>query len=240
MTRLVVKSHRPWQFAMAVIGLSSAVAIVTWIVLDSSHWTYIINRVSGNDEIRQLLENNQELRKENGKLQEQIIKYEQITQVDRETTAMMQEELVGLQDEIYRLKHELEFYQGVMDSARNISGMDVHGLYIEPLARENQYHMKIVLTHVTKSARIIEGRLDIAIEGTQNREKTKLDLAGLSLDENIDLTFSLKSFRMFEYRFELPPEFLAEKVQIRIVSGNRSEPAMDKVYDWPEIGRWGV
>ncbi len=240
MPRLVIKSHRPWQFAAAVILLSMAIAILTWTMLDRSHWSYIVNRITGNNESRQLWENNQELIKESRQLQEQIIRYEQTTRLDQETTAMMQEELVNLQDEIYRLKHELEFYQGVMDSARNITGIDIHGLYIEPLARENQYHMKLVLTHVTKSAKVIEGRLDIAIEGLQNRERIKLDLSGLSLDEKIDLTFTLKSFRMVEYRFELPPEFLAEKVQVRILSGSRNEPAMDKVYDWPETNKRGI
>jgi hypothetical protein len=209
------------------------IATVTWLLLDSSHWSLINDRLGDNNDSRSLLEANDALLKQNKELQDRVLMFERTTEVDKETATLLQEEMIALQNEIYRLKRELEFYQGVMDSARQITGMDVHGIHVEPLNRENQYLIKLVLTRAAKSDKVMTGGLDINIEGMQNNRKIRLNLARVSIDEKPDMTFELKNFARVEYQLELPADFLAERVLVQVSPKDKNELAISKVYDWP-------
>ena len=233
MPQLVIKDHRPWQQAIAIITLSAAVALLTWLLLDNTHWKLIYDRSSGNLDVKGLLEANQALTQENRELNGKVMMLEQTTRLDKETAILMQEDLKSLQDEIYGLKRELEFYQGVMDAARKIADLDIHGLFVEQLTRQNQYRMKLVLTHVAKSDKVLKGRLIIDIEGTAGGGKQRLAVDKLAIGEAANLAFELKNFKRMEYEFELPPEFSAERVLVQVSTTDRGAPGMTRIFDWP-------
>jgi hypothetical protein len=232
MPKLVIKSHRPWQMALAIIALSAIIAVFTWLLLDTNHWQVIYNQLRGNITTKELLESNQAFREENNELKGTIVRLQQTTQLDKETAIHLQNELKSLQDEVYRQKRELEFYQGVMDTTRGVSGLDIHGLYVEPLFKPNQYVIKLVLTNVTRSDKLLEGYLELQINGIKDSKKQKLNLSDLVLDENTDFKFELKSFRRVEFNFKLPNEFLAERVLVQVYVGNAKEPPINKIFDW--------
>ncbi len=233
MPRLVIKSHRPWQWTIAIIALSMAIALVTFLLLDNSYWRILTASIGENNNTQTLQETNRELELENRELNNRILMLEQTTRLDKETATMLQGEMIVLQDQIYQQKQELEFYQGVMDAARKTVGMDIHGLYIEPVNGNNRYLLKLVLTHVSKNDSVIKGSLNITIEGAQNGERNRLDMAGLSIDEKPEFGFEIKSFKRLEYRFELADGFVADQVVVRIEPKTSGESAISKTYDWP-------
>ena len=170
MSGLVVKTHRPWQFAVAIVVLSMFLATLTWLMLDKSHWSIIYDRIGDNQDWKHLWEVNQSLQEERVALQDRVLMLERTTSVDKQTAALLQDEIKTLQETIYTLKGELEFYQGIMDSTRDSKGLNVHGIYIEPLSQPQAYRLKLVLTHVAKSSILAEGSMTISIVGTQNAE----------------------------------------------------------------------
>jgi hypothetical protein len=232
MPRLVIKSHRPWQMAIAIIALSMVISVFTWFLLDNNHWQVIYNQLSGNLKTKDLIETNQTLEDANSELQGKVLMLLQTTQLDKETAVHMQNELMSLQDEIYRLKRELEFYQGVMDTTRRVTGLDIHGIYVEPLLKPNQYVIKLVLTNVATSDRVLEGKLDINFEGIQNNNKQRMNINDILISESTDLSFELKSFKRVEYVFELPAEFAVSRVQVNVNVKNANELPISKIYDW--------
>jgi hypothetical protein len=169
---------------------------------------------------------------ENNELTSRMLMLEQTTRVDQDTAIHVQNELKSLQEEIYQLKRELEFYQGVMDTTRRVTGLDIHGIYVEPLAKPNQYVVKLILTNVARNDRIIEGNLVIEIDGYQNNRKQKLNMGKLLIDDNVDLSFELKSFKRVEYLFELPGDFQAERVLVQVNPKNTKDNSINKIYDW--------
>ena len=50
MSSLVVKNHRPWQFAAAIVILSMFLASFTWLLLDKGHWALIYEQIGDNQE----------------------------------------------------------------------------------------------------------------------------------------------------------------------------------------------
>lgn len=233
MPRLVIKSHRPWQWTIAIIALSMAITLVTFLLLDNSFWRILTARIGESNTTLTLRETNRALEAQNRELNNRILMLEQTTSLDKETAVMLQAEMVDLQNQIYQQKQELEFYQGVMDAARKTVGMDIHGLYIEPVSVKNRYLLKLVLTHVSKNDNVIKGNLNINIEGTQNGERLRLALAGLSVNDKADFGFEIKSFKRLEYEFELAAEFVADQVVVLIEPKTGGESAISKTYDWP-------
>jgi hypothetical protein len=232
MSRLVVKSHRPWQFAAAVIVLSMFLATFTWLLLDKSHWSLIFDRIGDNDERKHLWEVNQSLLTERETFQERVLMLERTTSVDKQTAALLQDEIKSLQEKIYTQKGELEFYQGIMDATRNAKGLNVHGIYLEPLAQKQAYHLKLVLTHVAKGSTVVEGNMAIFVVGRLDGEEQQLKIEDIATGEAIDLSYKLRSFKRFETRLVLPDDFLAERVIVELKPKQKNQVMIREVFDW--------
>ncbi len=218
--------------AVAIISLSMVLSLITWLLLDTNHWQSIYRQLSGNSSARQLIEENQLLIAENEELKGKILMLEQTTRLDQETAIQMQNDIRLLQDEIYDLKRELEFYKGIMVTSKQVSGFDIHGIFINPLSKINNYNVKIVLTNVAKSDRLIEGTLDFTIDGTENNRKQSLKLSKIITDGSSDLSFQLKNFRQVEVNIQLPAEFEPDRIWVIANINKANTPPVSRYYDW--------
>lgn len=234
MTRLVVKPHRPVQFALAVILLSMLSAIVTWILLDNIHWSLIFTRLSANEERKQLGDTNRELEKENASLRERVMALQSDTNLDNQTSVILQDEIRDLQEEIFRLKGELQFYQGVMEASGEGKGLDVHGIFVRPLTQENGFRLKLILTHVSNKDAETEGRMDISLEGIQAGATRHVNLKDVTLDAAVDLTFKFRNFKRFESNLALPAGFSPQRVFVELQPRDEKQSKIKRVFDWPK------
>lgn len=219
--------------ALAIVTLSMVISLITWFFLDNNHWQVIHKQLIGNTSSKELIDENQVLQADNNELNEKILMLEQTTRLDQETAIGMQQELMVLQDEVYKLKRELEFYKGVMDTSKSASGFDIHGIYIEPLNKPGHYHMKVVLTNVDKADRLLEGSLDMNIDGMQNNRKQTLNISTIIVDELGGLSFELKNFKQIELNFALPLEFEPERVKVISNFNKANIPPLIRIYEWP-------
>lgn len=234
MSKLTVKSHRPVQWSVAIIALSTLVALFTWMMLDESHWSTIYSRMDVNRDYKHLSEVNRGLEKENKRLNEVVLMMKREAEVDKKTAVLLQKNVQSMQDQIYRLKGELEFYQGVMDATRESTGLNIQGIHIESLPQENSYRLKVVLTHVAKGIRIAEGNMTVTIEGVKNGEPSNLNLKDITLDQGLDLSFKFRNFKRFESDLELPAEFVPRRVLVKLQPRGVKQATIKRVFDWPE------
>ena len=234
MTRLVVKSHRPLQFALAVILLSMLTAVVSWTLLDNLHWSLIFDRLSANEERKQLANTNRGLEQENSALRERVMALESDTNLDNQTSSLLQDEIRGLQEEIFRLKGELQFYQGVMEATGEGKGLDVHGIYVRRLSQDNGYRIKLILTNVSNQDAPAEGKMNISIEGIQAGATRNVNLKEITLDGAVDLTFKFRNFRRFESNLAFPEGFSPQRVFVELQPSDEKETKISRVFDWPK------
>lgn len=232
MSSLVVKTHRPWQFFVAIVVLSMFLASLTWMLLDRGHWSLIYSRLGENREWQHLWEVNQGLQEERVALLERVVMLERTTSVDRQTAALLQNEIRSLQEKIYTLKEELEFYQGIMDSTRDAKGLNIQGIYIEPLGGKQAFVLKLVLTNVTKNNSLAEGQMVITIVGRENEQARELKLEEIAMDEAINLGYKLRSFKRFESKLQLPDGFTADRVVIELKPKSKNQVMIREVFDW--------
>ena len=234
MTRLVIKKHKPFQVVLAIVTLCIFLSLTTWILLDKSHWSFIKSRFSGGQESKELWEINSRLNDENSVLRERVIKLERMTSVDNQTATNLQEEIKNLQDEVYRLKGELEFYQGVMDSAREVEGLNVQGLHIVPLLQANNFRLKLILTHVTKSDKVAEGTIDIILEGIQGDSQKALNIQDLVIEVSLQSIYKFKHFMRLESTMMIPAGFIPHRVRVSLIPKETKLSKVVRTFEWPE------
>jgi hypothetical protein len=234
MEHLIVKQRRPFQLLLAVVILSLLISTVVWFFLDENHWTYIESRHVAARESKQLWETNRRLIQENRKLNEKLIMLERAAQIDGQSAAQMQYEIRDLQDEIYRLRAELEFYEGIMTSARATDGLSIQGLYIEPMQEEQNYRFKLILTLVSKSDKVAEGMVEMTLEGLQDGAARVLNFEDLVLNLMPDLTFKFKNFKRLEGNMVLPEGFIPQRVIVRLHSKDKTLSNIERVFSWSE------
>ena len=232
MNRYVVKIHRPIQWSLAIIGLSAIIAVITWFILDKSHWSVIYKHYEGNRVLKDVMAENHKLQESNLKLRESTTMMKEMDVMDKKTAGLLQDQIKELQGEIFKLKQELEFYHGIMDGARESSGLNIQGLSIRALKQHNTYRLNLVLTHVAKSVKVAEGTVDVSLEGEQNGKPRLLNLRDIALDTNLDFSLKFRNFKKFESDLILPDNFTPIRVKVIYTPRGATKAKIKKTFDW--------
>lgn len=232
MSKLVVKKHRPFGIVLAAVVFSSIFSVVVWLLLDANHWNFIKNQLLQSKESRLLWEVNQEIEAENKQLREHVIMIERSTQIDNQVAARLQDEIRLLQDQVYLLKGELEFYQGIMSATTDSKGLNIQGLHIEATDQERPYRFKLVLTNVAKSDRVIEVTMDMSVEGMNETGSKVLSLDEVIAGSELKREIKFKNFKRIEGSLSLPKGFKPLRVVVDLrQKGSRS--TVQKIFEWP-------
>lgn len=233
--KLVIKHHNPLHIFAVIVISCAVITITTWVLLDESQWSYIKSRLTEAKKNKELWQENQGMNNTIVKLEDRIIMLERTAQLDRQTIENLQGGMIKQQDEVYTLKKELEFYQGIMAAAGEFRGLSIQGLRIEATSQPRSYYFKLILTHVSKSDKMAAGRLSILLEGVQDDTPRTIDIRELTLSRSLSLVFKFSSFERIEGSIMLPDGFVAHRVIVRArLEGKKTTPEMERIFDWTE------
>jgi len=233
--RHVVKPHQPLRLLLLVLLVGSMVGGGAWLLAEYSHWQLIHEQMAENYDQKRLWRTNQELEKENARLRRQLAMLQTNDNIDKQATAELQKQLVELQNKVYKLTRELEFYRGIVSSTSDVSGLTIQALQLEPARQDGQYRFKLVLTHVAKSDKVIRGTVDVALEGTTNGTSRTLSLMEVMRDQSVSFDYSFKHFKRFEGTLDLPSAFKLRRVRVQLLPKNSSHTRIERVFEWPEV-----
>ena len=176
----------------------------------------------------------EELLGENTALREKLLIQEQNNRVDRQATAAMQEQLIDSQEEIFQLRKDLEFYQGIIAATDETNSPGVHGIRIKPLTRSNGYRLELILLNIANTGKMVEGEIEIVLEGILDSVTKQLPLSAVSLDKNRDYNVRFRNFHRFENNFILPENFEPQRVFVTLSPDDPDQTGFAKIFDWPE------
>ncbi len=233
MSKLVVKKHRPLEIILAAVIFSAVFSVGVWLFLDANHWSFIKNRLSQSKESHLLWDVNQGLEIENKQLREQVVMLERSHQIDTQVAARLQNEIQNLQDQLYSLKGELEFYQGIMSATTDSKGLNVQGLHIESTDQERLYRFKLVLTNVAKSDRVVEVTMDMSIEGMNEAGSKVLSLNEVTAGKELKREIKFKNFERIEGSLNFPEGFKPLRVVVDIRQKAIKNSTIQKIFEWP-------
>lgn len=230
MNGFIIRRHRSWKARLTLLLLLLLLPpLLLLIYLDrvavdwklSLPWGPANRAASG------------ELLYENTELKEKLLVLEQHSQVDKQAVALLQQELKEAQEENFRLREDLEFYQGIMNVKHDKNFPVVHGIRIKPLTQSNGYRLELILLHVTNKDDLFEGVLNIVVTGKQEGETRRLPLRGVSLDQNRDYAVRFRNFQRFENNFVLPDKFEAQTIEVTVSINDKEGSRLEKIFDWP-------
>lgn len=230
---LVVRQHRPLRLALAIVFASMIIAMGTWFALDEAHWAVIYGQFRSSAERQRLVRENRNLEEGNAKLREQVTTLQRTTSLDKQTESFLQNEIRELQDEAFRLRGELAFFEGVMEAAGQAKGLDVQDIYVRRLADPATYQLKLVLTNVSDSDAEAAGLMSIMIEGRQNGTARIVSLTEITADTTLDLSYKFRNFKRFDANMQLPAGFTPQRVIVELQPTDRKTTKIRKSFDWP-------
>jgi uncharacterized coiled-coil protein SlyX len=209
--KLVIKHHNRLHIIAVVVASCTIITATVWAYLDESQWAYIKSSLSEAKKSRDLWQENQSMKNTIVKLEERIVMLKRTAQLERQTITNLQQGMIKQQDEIYKTKNELDFYQGIMTSAGEFSGLNIQGLHIEESSQPRSYYFKLLLTHVSKSDKVVQGTLSMLLEGIQEGAAKTIDIRELTLSESLSLKFKFGSFERVEGSIVLPENFIVHR-----------------------------
>lgn len=231
----IIKHHRPYQIIILAVTLSLVAFISIWLAYDDSHWSYIKSRIAVGKQNRSLMDENNKLLTTNQDLKQQVIMLQRSGQIDRQAAGELQNEIKKLQDENYRLKGELEFYQNILATTGSSDGLNIQGMQLQKLAVSGGYHFKLVLTHVSKDIRDVEGMVDISIEGRQGAEDKTLEVSDLLMSPAVDFSYKFRNFKRLEGNLSIPQGFTPYRVIVRLTPKDGKNSKIKRVFNWTEL-----
>ena len=232
MGHLVIKHSRPYQIAAVAISVSLVLFVSAWFFLDESHWNYITSRVTTGLQTKKLWDENRRLEQENRKLLNRIVMLERTTQIDGQAAAELHQQMKELQDEIFRLRGELEFYENAMATAGKTKGLAIQALQFQKLNLEEDYHFKLILTHVSKNDTFAEGSVEMILEGIQDGEEKSVNMREVLTTPLGNLNYKFRNFKRLEGNFRIPEGFTPRQVVVSLVSTDKNLSKIVKIFDW--------
>ena len=235
MDNFVIKARRPWFRRVIYPALFVVLAVLIAGSADffdvhrnpDGSWGFSLPWNAGLDLSRV------ELLGENTELRERVLIFEQNTRLDKQAAALLQEKLIVSQEEIFQLRKDLEFYQGIINASGEENSPGVHGIRIKPLTHAHGYRMELIFLYISNTDKLVEGVIDVVLEGILDNVVKRLSLNEISLDENQVYTVRFRNFQRFENNFILPANFEPQRVFVTLSINDRNESGFEKVFDWP-------
>ena len=232
MPKLVVKKHEPFVIILVVGLLSAMVSVVIWLLLDENHWQATRNQLIQKEDYRLLRDVNQRLNIDNAQLREEVIILERLTEIDTQAAARLQDDLKTLQDQIYHINGELEFYESIMTATTDSKGLNIQGLHIEGTGQENFYNFKLILTNVANSDKIVEVTMTMTIEGMSETGLQTLSLDKMTGENQYTREIKFKNFERIEGNLTFPEGFKPLRVVVDLRQKNMKRSAVIRVFEW--------
>lgn len=146
--------------------------------------------------------------------------------------------LKEIEEEHYRVKKELAFYEKVMAPEKQADGLVVDKVLFTPTGSPNHFSYEVVLVQQRIKKRYAKGNVDISFVGSFNKKPKKLTLQEVSKISEKSLKFSFKYFQIFEGELTFPEGFIPDKVKLSAVmpkSKHQAYQKIDESYPWRTV-----
>lgn len=159
-------------------------------------------------------------------------------EVEQNASGKIRDELLAVRQESLELQKELSFYRQVLAPELVADGLAIEQFAIESTNKPNTYKFRFAVVQTDTKKRNAKGYVRLNLIGSENGQRTTLDLAKLANMTQQDLRFSFHYFQYFEGEFPLEQSFVPEDIEIKVVQPKTKwQPynAFSEKLDWPDI-----
>jgi hypothetical protein len=161
---------------------------------------------------------------------------ETAARIDRETYALVKDNLGDLQAQIQAQEEELVFYRGIVSPQDGLAGLRIQSLQALPSDGEGRYLLRLVLVQAVVHSRRVSGTVKVAVEGTRDGEPTSFDIAELvPTDTAADMAYEFRYFHGLETEVSLPAGFEPQRVVIDVWPSDTRAEKINRTFDWAAV-----
>jgi hypothetical protein len=235
--QLVVECYAPWKVRLAwwlAAGLAAALAWIYWIDLPQR-----LEAVAVQHEARrmQLMEQLRRARSEQGQLGEQLKDLRRRLELERKAKQQVQGLLRDHEQESFRRRQQLAFYQSIVDPPDKQAGLKLESFQIDPSnqpgAQEGRYRYRLVVIQALHNDKVVRGKVTLELSGTQNGQPRTLGLRELARPPVAGLALEFRYFQTLEGELQLPQGFAPSQVHIN-VEAKWPHRGIDETLAWME------
>ncbi|MDR0779993.1 MAG: hypothetical protein LBF16_04770 [Pseudomonadales bacterium] len=239
--KMIVVPYRP--------VLLGGVAIACVLVLIAGSLGYFggraasnssVNSLAANDlsaQVRNLARDPQQLAallSENAALEQQLVRAQQSSEVDKQALASVQETLADQRDAIAQLQEDVLFYKQITDpqNAKAEQGLVIGRFDLMATTNPRRLRYKIEFRQQGSTDKL-SGHANVNVLGDQDGQRVSLPLSRLSKSEkNLDIPLSFRYFQNLEGELELPEGFTPTRVQVLATSAGNKAKSVQKSFAW--------
>jgi len=203
------------------------------------YWMFKTGKTHGRDdlvrlrtEVKQQRQALKDIGQQNAECRQSVANLEQNREIDQLAYAEVERNLRDYHTEMADLKEELEFYRGIVAPSSSERGLKIHKLVLEKSPGDGNYRYKLMLVQVMsdRSHRLISGKVQLSLEGTQAGLPKTLSLRQVS--KRRSLGFKFKYFQNLEGDLSFPDNFKPQKVTVSVKAKGNS---LSRTFEWQEL-----
>lgn len=240
--KIVIARPRTGLKAGLVAGLAFVIAISAFALYRYTQTSTVSGFERTRAELDRLREDKSELarelraaRSEISRLKDDVAYAERSTEIDTQSCETVRASLDGMQKEVTDLREQLGFYRGIVAPEFSRAGVRIYDLSLSKGETVNSWRYELVLVQSVRRERRIGGKVRLAVEGIQNRERVTMRLEELAIGQAESLEFSFKFFEDFSGEFVLPVGFQPAFMRVFLNTDVDGAPEVKQEFDWTKI-----
>jgi len=177
------------------------------------------------------------LKENNQTLTNALAKANMTLDIEREIVIEMNNTLLSLQAESLEQQLALRFYQKVMAPEYTANGVHIEKVILESGVTNRFVRFEILIAQLEKRKRYIKGAVELEVSGSLDGKPQILNISSM-VKAKKDLKVSFRFFQHIKSEFELPPNFIPQRVKVIIkMPRQRGQKAADvsQEYAWQAL-----
>ena len=134
------------------------------------------------------------------------------------------------------MREKVVFYRDIVQPDETQSGVRIHGVSLRQLPESLHYTAALTLVQSVRGNRSVSGQAQLWVDGLQDGEPLRLDLAAIRSGDGDKLEFSFKFFQELTVDFTLPEGFVPTRLVIW-ADPQGANNRIERQFDWEEIIR---
>jgi len=232
---LEIVRRRPIRQAVWVFVCALILTVSAWFLFDYGRFSAGFEIESALDQLEELQQNNESLKRAQFVLQEDITILEQTRKVEQQAHDKVTDSLTDLQSEILELTQQLRFYQGIVSPSDIEDGAKIKNLRIERTAEQGRYHYTLILVQGPKRARRQIGAVSLRLNGELKGKSQTLLMKELTLEERSSHKYRFKYFQRLSGYIVIEKEFDPKQMWVRITPSAKGEEGHERDFLWADL-----
>lgn len=219
------------QRFLVLIGFTVFAGVMGFVLgAEQFHQRYLMTSEGS----KTLVEQRDELRRENTELKQRLIRLERSQQIDEHSLRETRETIRSLEQKVKDREAEITFYKTIMAPEDLDTGLQVFSLDLDPTRDPERWRYNLVLTQIGDNSRFVSGHVNVELIGYSEGERKRLPLEAVSEDlDQSDIRFRFRYFQTVDGDLVLPAGFEPEEIRVVARNGGRSGDA-ERSFLWRE------